>query len=144
MCAKTKFVQYCYNDRGAPLYSGTPAPSSGLVKANFFVYYDFYNCLSIITKGMVKAMDDKRSRTNDENNAASAPTSPDNVKSEADKPKSDISEADIKSEADKSKADKSAAEAEIIHKKSRFSRHRAAPKRPSFCRETSSAASARG
>lgn len=66
---------------------------------------------------MVKAMDDKRSRTNDENNAASAPTSPDNVKSEADKPKSDISEADIKSEmdikseADISKADKSAAEA---------------------------------
>ena len=45
MCAKTKFVQYRYSDRGAPLYSGTPAPSSGLVKANFFVYYDFYNRL---------------------------------------------------------------------------------------------------
>ena len=47
MCAKTKFVQYRYSDRGAPLYSGTPAPSSGLVKANFFVYYDFYNRLYI-------------------------------------------------------------------------------------------------
>ena len=45
MCAKAKFVQYRYSDRGAPLYSGTPAPSSGLVKANFFVYYDFYNRL---------------------------------------------------------------------------------------------------
>ena len=47
MCAKAKFVQYRYSDRGAPLYSGTPAPSSGLVKANFFVYYDFYNRLYI-------------------------------------------------------------------------------------------------
>ena len=45
MCTKVKFVQYRYSDRGAPLYSGTPAPSSGLVKANFFVYYDFYNRL---------------------------------------------------------------------------------------------------
>ena len=48
MCAKVKFVQYRYSDRGAPLYSGTPAPSSGLVIANFFVYYDFYNRLLIL------------------------------------------------------------------------------------------------
>ncbi len=38
-------MQDIRNHRGAPLYSGTPAPSSGLVKANFFVYYDFYNRL---------------------------------------------------------------------------------------------------
>ena len=48
MQAKVKFVQYRYSDRGAPLYSGTPAPSSGLVIANFFVYYDFYNRLLFI------------------------------------------------------------------------------------------------
>ena len=54
MCAKAKFVQYRYSDRGAPLLAGSsfgrtcwghPAPSSGLVKANFFDYYDFYNRL---------------------------------------------------------------------------------------------------
>ena len=45
MCAKIKFVQFCYSHRGAPLYSGTPAPSSGLVKAYFYVSYDFYNRL---------------------------------------------------------------------------------------------------
>ena len=54
MRAKVKFVQYRYSDRGAPLLAGSsegrtcwghPAPSSGLVIANFFVYYDFYNRL---------------------------------------------------------------------------------------------------
>ena len=45
LCVKIEFVRNCYSDRGAPLYSGTPTPSSGLVKANFFVYYDFYNRL---------------------------------------------------------------------------------------------------
>ena len=53
MCAKAKFVQYRYSERGAPLYSGTPAPSSGLVIANFFVYYDFYNRLNISPKEII-------------------------------------------------------------------------------------------
>ena len=53
MRAKVKFVQYRYSDRGAPLYSGTPTPSSGFVKVNFFVYYDFYNRLGNILEGII-------------------------------------------------------------------------------------------
>ena len=46
-------MQNCYSDRGAPLYSGTPAPSSGFVKVNFFVYYDFYNRLGNILEEII-------------------------------------------------------------------------------------------
>ena len=54
MCAKIKIVQYCYNHRGAPLLAGSsegrtcwghPSPSSGLMRANFIVFFDFYNRL---------------------------------------------------------------------------------------------------
>ena len=46
--------------------------------------YIVLEVIFIITKGMVKAMDDKRSRTNDESNAAPAPTSPDDMSSGSD------------------------------------------------------------
>ena len=46
--------------------------------------YLYYEVIFIITKGMVKAMDDKRSRTNDESNAAPAPTSPEDMSSGSD------------------------------------------------------------
>ncbi len=36
-------MQDVRNHRGAPLYSGTPVPSSGLICANFFDCSDFYN-----------------------------------------------------------------------------------------------------
>ena len=39
-------MQDVKNHRGAPLYSGTPAPSSGLICANFFDCSDFYNRLN--------------------------------------------------------------------------------------------------
>ena len=38
-------MQDVRNHRGAPLYSGTPVPSSGLICANFFDCSDFYNRL---------------------------------------------------------------------------------------------------